>query len=75
MGANLGQAPVILFGNDEQKREYLGRHVKEPTIASYATTEPGTGSDVAGVKTRAEKNADGDWVVNGQKMWITGAGL
>lgn len=36
-----------------------------------AVTEPGTGSDVAGVKSRAEKNADGNWVINGQKMWIT----
>jgi len=38
-------------------------------------TEPGTGSDVAGVKTRAEKNADGNYVLNGQKMWITNAGV
>lgn len=48
----LGQAPVILFGNEEQKKEYLGRLTAEPLICAYAVTEPGTGSDVAGVKTK-----------------------
>lgn len=70
----LGQAPVLLFGNEEQKKEYLGRMTKEPVMCAYGVTEPGTGSDVNGVKTKAEKNADGDWVINGQKMWITNAG-
>ena len=70
----LGQAPVILFGNDEQKKDYLGRCAAEPLICAYAVTEPGTGSDVAGVRTKATKNADGDYVLDGQKMWITGAG-
>lgn len=70
----LGQAPVILFGNEEQKKEYLGRCVAEPLICAYCVTEPGAGSDVAGVKTRATKNADGDFILNGQKMWITGGG-
>lgn len=75
MSANaLGQAPVMLFGNEEQKKEYLGRCVAEPVMCAYAVTEPGTGSDVAGIRTRAEKNKDGDWVINGQKMWITNAG-
>lgn len=75
MTANaLGQAPVMLFGNEEQKKEYLGRCTAEPLMCAYAVTEPGTGSDVAGVRTKAEKNADGDYVINGQKMWITNAG-
>ena len=76
MTANgLGQAPVLMFGNDEQKKKYLGMFTgKEALICAYAVTEPGTGSDVAGVKTKAEKNADGNWVINGQKMWITNAG-
>lgn len=71
---NLAHAPVLLFGNEEQKKEYLGRCCSEKIIAAYGVTEPGTGSDVAGVKTKAVKNADGDWVIDGQKMWITGAG-
>ena len=76
MGGNaLAQAPVLMFGNDEQKKKYLGMFTgKEALICAYAVTEPGTGSDVAGVKTKAEKNADGNWVINGQKMWITNAG-
>ena len=71
----LGQAPLILFGNEEQKKEYLGRCTAEPIPVAYATTEPGAGSDVAAIKTRAEKNADGDWVINGEKMWITNGGV
>jgi acyl-CoA dehydrogenase len=49
--------------------------VKEPLIAAYCVTEPGAGSDVAGTKTKAEKNKDGNYVINGQKMWITNAGV
>lgn len=71
----LGQAPIALFGNEEQKKEYLGRCASAPIMCAYAVTEPGTGSDVAGVRTKAEKNKDGDWVINGQKMWITNAGV
>ncbi|RWR99580.1 medium-chain specific acyl-CoA dehydrogenase: mitochondrial-like protein, partial [Leptotrombidium deliense] len=43
-------------------------------MCAYGVTEPGTGSDVAGVKTTAKKNVDGNYVLNGQKMWITNAG-
>jgi acyl-CoA dehydrogenase len=69
----LAAAPVILAGNDAQKKEYLGRLTAEPIAASYAVTEPGAGSDVAGLKTRAKKVGD-EWVINGSKMWITNAG-
>lgn len=72
MSSGLAQSPLLLFGTDEQKKEYLGRMTgKEVLIAAYCATEPGAGSDVAGVKTRAEKKGD-HWVINGQKMWITG---
>jgi acyl-CoA dehydrogenase len=63
-----------MFGNEEQKKNFLGRMVDEPLVCAYAVTEPGTGSDVAGIKTKAEKKGD-DWVINGQKMWITNAGV
>ncbi len=43
-------------------------------MCAYGVTEPGAGSDVAGVKTKAEKKGD-DWVINGQKMWITNGGV
>jgi acyl-CoA dehydrogenase len=45
-----------------------------PLMASYGVTEPGAGSDVAGLRTQAVKKADGSWVLNGQKMWITNCG-
>ena len=44
-----------LPGNEEQKKKYLGRLIEEPLMCAYCVTEPGAGSDVAGVKTRAEK--------------------
>eukprot|EP00054_Salpingoeca_dolichothecata_P003936 m.28912 g.28912 ORF g.28912 m.28912 type:complete len:444 (-) comp14234_c0_seq2:67-1398(-) len=75
MEANgLAEMPVILAGNEEQKKKYLGRMIEEPLVASYGVTEPSAGSDVAGVKTRAERKSDGSWVLNGSKMWITNAG-
>lgn len=74
MSNELGQAPVILFGTEAQKKKYLGWCCAEPIMCAYGVTEPGTGSDVAGVKTKAEKNADGNFVLNGQKMWITNGG-
>jgi acyl-CoA dehydrogenase len=54
-GNNLAEAPVIVAGNDFQMKKYLGRMVEEPLMAAYCVTEPGAGSDVAGLKTRAEK--------------------
>lgn len=73
-GNSLACSPLYMFGSEDLKKEYMGRLVAEPIVAAYAVTEPGTGSDVAGVKTKAEKNADGNWILNGQKMWITNAG-
>jgi acyl-CoA dehydrogenase len=74
LGANdLGQIPVILAGNDAQKKKYLGRCVEAPIAVSYGVTEPGAGSDVAAIKTKAVKKGD-KWVLNGQKMWITNSG-
>ncbi|KAI9291359.1 acyl-CoA dehydrogenase [Neoconidiobolus thromboides FSU 785] len=69
----LAEAPVILAGNDAQKKKYLGRMTEEPLMAAYGVTEPGAGSDVAGLKTKAVKKGN-DWVINGQKMWITNGG-
>lgn len=77
----LAQAPVILFANEEQKMKYLGRVMNEtdskgnPLMCAYCVTEPSTGSDVGAIKTRAERNADGDYILNGSKMWITNGGV
>ena len=74
MTANtLAQTPVIVAGNDAQKKKYLGRFADAPLLCSYAVTEPGAGSDVAGIKTTATKKGN-VYVINGSKMWITGAG-
>lgn len=66
--------PVILSGNKEQQKKYLGRLLEEPLVAAYAVTEPGAGSDVNGVKTRAVRKGD-EYILNGQKMWITNGGV
>jgi len=70
----LGSMPVMIAGNHEQKKKYLGRLIEEPLMCAYGVTEPGAGSDVSGVKTKAVKKGD-DWVINGQKMWITNGGV
>ncbi|XP_015909895.1 medium-chain specific acyl-CoA dehydrogenase, mitochondrial [Parasteatoda tepidariorum] len=70
----LAQAPLLIGGSEELKTEYLGRVTKEPLMCAYCVTEPGTGSDVANIKTRAEKKGD-KYILNGQKMWITNGGV
>ncbi|KAJ1673918.1 hypothetical protein EV182_004313, partial [Spiromyces aspiralis] len=54
----LAEAPVILAGSHEQKKKYLGRMTEEPLMAAYCVTEPGAGSDVAGLGTTAVKEGD-----------------
>ncbi len=74
MTANtLAQTPVIVGGNDAQKKKYLGAFAERHHFCAYGVTEPGAGSDVAGLKTTAVKKGD-KYILNGQKMWITGAG-
>ncbi len=76
MTANtLGMTPLKLAGTPEQKKKYLGWLAQEPIFCSYATTEPGAGSDVAGLQTRAKKDGNGGYVLNGQKAWITNANM
>src|SRR3984957_8366205 len=76
MTANtLGLTPLKLAGTPEQKKKYLSWLAQEPIFASYATTEPDAGSDVAGLSTRAKKEPDGSYVLNGQKCWITNASM
>jgi acyl-CoA dehydrogenase len=73
IGAHIGIAlpPIWKFGTEEQKQRYLVPGVKGEKIAALAITEPDTGSDVASVRTRAQR-VDGGYVVNGAKMFITG---
>jgi acyl-CoA dehydrogenase len=70
----LALTPIVLGGNADQKKKYLGMLTAEPLFASYCTTEPSGGSDVAGMKTTFKKVGD-DYVLNGEKCWITNASL
>jgi acyl-CoA dehydrogenase len=74
MTANtLAQVPVMVAGSEAQKKKWLSPFVDAPLLCSYAVTEPNAGSDVAAISTVAKKVGD-KYVMNGQKMWITGAG-
>jgi acyl-CoA dehydrogenase len=70
----LGAMPLIIAGNDEQKKKYLGRLTREFIFAAYCCSEPDAGSDVAGMSTKVEKRGD-EYVLNGQKRWITNGGV
>lgn len=70
---SLAQIPIIIAGTDEQKKQWLAPFASEHAICSYAVTEPSAGSDVANIVTMAIKKGD-DYVINGEKVWITGAG-
>ncbi len=69
---SLALTPIKLGGNEEQKKKYLGMLTAEPLFASYCTTEPSGGSDVAGLKTTFKAHGD-EYVLNGEKSWITNA--
>jgi acyl-CoA dehydrogenase len=75
MANTLALTPIKLAGTDEQKKKYLGWLASEPIYASYATSEPSMGSDVAGMQCRATKDSAGNYVLNGTKQWITNATL
>lgn len=68
----LALTPILLAGSEEQKKKYLGLLTAEPVFASYCTTEPTGGSDVAGMRMTFTKKGD-DYVLNGEKSWITNA--
>jgi alkylation response protein AidB-like acyl-CoA dehydrogenase len=73
--ANLFVLPLSLFGTEEQKRKYLPRLLTGEMVGAYCLSEPGSGSDALGAKTRAVRQADGSFVLNGEKMWITNGGF
>src|SRR5690606_34264886 len=71
---SLALTPIKLAGREEQKKKYIGMLTSEPVFASYCTTEPSGGSDVAGMKTRFSQHGD-EFVLSGEKSWITNATL
>jgi alkylation response protein AidB-like acyl-CoA dehydrogenase len=62
---------ILKYGSEEQKQKYVRAIASGEAIGAYALTEPQSGSDASAMHTRAAKNADGDWVINGKKSWIT----
>ncbi|MEP7305305.1 MAG: acyl-CoA dehydrogenase family protein [Acidobacteriota bacterium] len=73
--ANLTVIPLCLFGTESQKRTYLPRLLSGELVGAYALSEAGSGSDALGARTRAERQPDGSFVLNGEKMWITNGGF
>jgi len=72
-GVGLGINPILSFGTDEQKQQWLPDLVAGRTLAGFGLTEPEAGSDAGATRTRAEL-VDGHWVVNGAKAFITNSG-
>jgi short-chain 2-methylacyl-CoA dehydrogenase len=70
---SLGTMPILLYGSDAQKAEWLPDLASGRKLAAFGLTEPGAGSDAGATRTRAELR-DGSWVVNGSKIFITNAG-
>jgi alkylation response protein AidB-like acyl-CoA dehydrogenase len=73
--ANLTILPITLFATEEQKRRYLPRLLTGEIIGAYCLSESGSGSDALGARTRAVRQPDGSFVLNGEKMWITNGGF
>jgi acyl-CoA dehydrogenase family member 9 len=72
--SSIGMRGLLLFGTEEQKARYLPRLATGELVAAFCLTEPGAGSDAAGIKTTAVRDG-GDWVLNGEKLWITNGGI
>jgi alkylation response protein AidB-like acyl-CoA dehydrogenase len=66
----IGSYLLMKFGTDEQKEKYLPKMATGEIRAAFSLSEPGLGSDVAAISTRAKKDGD-QWVINGTKMWVT----
>ncbi|HEX6651594.1 MAG TPA: acyl-CoA dehydrogenase family protein, partial [Thermoleophilaceae bacterium] len=67
----IGSHLLMKFGTDEQKQELLPKMATGEIRAAFSLSEPEVGSDVQGIKSVAKKTDDGDWELNGQKMWVT----
>src|SRR5205809_7328218 len=73
--ANLTIVPLTLFANEAQKKKYLPKLLAGEIIGAYGLSESGSGSDALGARTKATRQADGSFVLNGEKMWITNGGF
>src|SRR3984957_9838502 len=73
--SSIGMKGILLFGTPEQRARYLPKLASGEMIAAFCLTESGAGSDAASIRTRADKNADGSFTLNGEKIWITNGGV
>jgi glutaryl-CoA dehydrogenase len=69
--SSLAMYPIYAFGSEEQKQHYLPKMAAGEIIGCFGLTEPDYGSNPSGMITRAREQADGTWILNGAKMWIT----
>ena len=67
--------PILCFGTEAQKKKYLPKIVTGEWAGAYCLSESGSGSDALGARAKATKAADGSWILNGEKMWITNGGF
>ena len=67
----IGSYLLMKFGSEEQRQKYLPRMATGEIRAAFSLSEPELGSDVQAIKSSAKKTADGDYEINGQKMWVT----
>ena len=76
-GAQTGLSitPLLCFGTPAQKAKYLPKLVSGESVGAYALSESGSGSDALGAKAKATRQADGSYVLSGEKMWITNGGF
>ena len=74
--SGIGTLPIVYFGTEDQKKKYLPKLATGEWLAAYCLSEPQAGSDAQNSRTRAVLSPDGrDWILNGQKMWITNGGF
>jgi acyl-CoA dehydrogenase family member 9 len=73
--SSIGMKGILLFGTPEQRARYLPRLATGELIAAFCLTESGAGSDAASIRTAAQRNEDGSWRLNGEKIWITNGGI
>ncbi|HQZ39644.1 MAG TPA: acyl-CoA dehydrogenase family protein [Vicinamibacterales bacterium] len=73
--ANLTILPIYMFGTEAQRQKYLPGLIAGDIVGAYCLSESGSGSDALGAKARASRQADGSFVLTGEKMWITNGGF
>src|ERR1700734_821251 len=74
--SGIGLLPIVYFGTEEQKKQYLPRLATGEMVGAYALSESTSGSDAMNCRTRAVLSSDGKhYILNGEKMWITNAGF